>query len=343
MANQVAVMDLDKPTNIPSYLQAYQSETGKSLMVGGGAVGDRIGLKGSRFRLILNGQEEGIVEESFLDIIIVGASPRVSRIYYAGAFDPEAKEAPTCYSVDGDAPAEDVVHKQSVKCNICPKNQVGSRIAENGQKSKACSYFKRLAAVLPSDLEHVYRVEVKGMGLFGESKPAKGQFSLNDYAKKLNNRGVNPSTMITRMSFDTDSSVPKLLFGPAGPDAWVSQELMPTIADICNGDKVQEILNISMQTVDISGEEPAPAAPAEPAPKAPAVKAGPTIAKTQASASAPAAPAAPVVTSGPKAPSVRRVTGASSPTPVAAPPPTTSTPEDDDLASLIAKLTAEDE
>src|SRR5882672_7370044 len=109
-----ALINLDQPAGLPAHLQGFSSSAGQNMVVGGAAY-NRIGLKGSRFRLIVNGQEELIVEDNHLDVIIVGASPGVSRMFYEGVYDPAEKVAPTCYSADGVVPNADVIHKQSTK------------------------------------------------------------------------------------------------------------------------------------------------------------------------------------------------------------------------------------
>jgi len=259
-------------------------------MVVGGTAYNRIGLKGSRFRLIVNGQEELIVEDNFLDVIIVGASPGVSRMFYEGVYDPAEKVAPTCYSADGVVPNADVIHKQSTKCQLCPQNQIGSRVSDGGRKTRACGFFKRLAVVLPSDVNTLYRLEAKGMTIFAEGKPANNKFSLAEYGKKLNTRGIDPSYLITRLTFNTDESVPVVLFSPM---RYLEANEAPLIADVVNGPEVPALLEITAQTVDLSGEAADPAQ-SNAAPAAPAVAAAPAVRPAAPVAAPPpvAAPAA---------------------------------------------------
>lgn len=312
-----ALINLDQPAGLPAHLQGLVSSAGQNMVVGGMAF-NRIGLKGSRFRLIMNGQEEMIIEDHFLDVIIVGASPGVSRLFYEGAWDPEVKTPPTCYSVDGTAPPMDLPTKQSLKCQTCVQNQIGSRIAEGGRKTRACGFFKRLAVVLPHDPTTLFRLEAKGMTIFSEGKANVNKFSLAEYGKKLNTRGIDPSWLITRLSFNTDESVPVVLFSPT---RYLEPDETAAIQELINSEQVNQILEISMQTVDLSGETanpeptnaPAPAQAAAQAP--PPVAAAPVATPPPVAAPAPAA-AAPAVTRAPAvAPVVTRA-----PAPAASPP-----------------------
>lgn len=344
MSTDLAIK-MDGPNKLPAYLQNFTSSIGKDLAIGGGA-GNRIGLKGCRFRLVVNGEEEGVVEENFLDLIIVGATPAVSRIYYEEAWDADNKVSPTCYSKDGNTPEKDSKVIQSTACKTCPQNQVGSRISENGQKSKACSYFKRLAVVLPTDPNRIYKLDAKGMSIFGEGKPAQNKFSVQEYGKKLHTRGIDPCYIVTRFSFDTDESVPKLLLTP---QRYLEEGEVPIISDVVNGDEVKTLLDITVANIDTSTE----AAPAKedmqlPPPAKVEVK-GPTISKAApAAAETPSAPApakaGPTISKS-AAPVVKKIqTVSASAQPVVtkvAQPEAPASAEDEDLEALLAKLDAE--
>lgn len=354
MSQQLTVLNLDAPSSVPAYLQAFQSQIGKNIMVGG-ASRNRLGLKGNRFRIIVGGQEEGVVDDNFLDIVMVGAAEGVSRIYYADGFDPSVKQAPTCYSKKGDEPAADVSNKQSTKCATCPQNEKGSRVADGGAKVRACQFFKRLAVVLPSDPSRVYQLDCKSMSVFGESKPTANKFSMKEYGQKLSTRGIDPSMIVTRLSFDTDSSVPKLLFMPT---RYLDEAEAAAIQDVINGEEVKNILEITAQTVDLTAEKDLPEPTPEPTAgvQEPAKTAGPTITRA-----APAPQTAAPVAEAPKAtagPTVTRaapvVTRAAAPVvsrapaaqaapvaTVAAPAPTVVASSDDDLAALLAELDSE--
>jgi hypothetical protein len=214
--------------------------------------GNRIGLKGSRFRLIVAGIEEGVIEDNYLDTIILDAAPAVSRVFYAGAYKQGENVAPTCYSADGIVPNDDVKQKQSDKCATCPQNVKGSKIVD-GQKHKACAYFRRLVPMLAGDVieRRTYKLDVKAMGLFGEGTPTSK--NLNDYIKSLETRGVDIGTVVTRITFDLNSSTPKLLFSAF---RYVNPDELNAVKDLVGSDEVKRLAEVSMSTLDFSGEEP---------------------------------------------------------------------------------------
>lgn len=240
------------PMQLPAHLAGANFGVTTNLMEGMYSGGNRIGLKGSRFRLVVNGIEEGVIQEPYLDVIILGAAPAVSRVYYEGAYKAGENQPPTCYSADGVVPADDVKAKQSDKCMLCPMNAKGSKIVD-GQQFKACGYFRRVVIMLAGDTTEriVYKLDVKSGGLFGEG--TANEKNLNDYIKMIATRGVDAGAVVTRVSFDTDSSVPKLLFKAV---RFISEEEMHAVSDLVQSDEVIKLKTVSMSTLDVSHEEP---------------------------------------------------------------------------------------
>eukprot|EP00729_Bicosta_minor_P019763 gene19763-31784_t len=72
---------------------------------------------------------------------------RRSKVFYNSGFVEGSVAKPTCYSNDGIAPASDAEEPQSKKCNVCPHNQWGSRITENGGKAMRFVEEEELATV----------------------------------------------------------------------------------------------------------------------------------------------------------------------------------------------------
>jgi hypothetical protein len=281
MNNAMSLFDQPNP-QLPAYLGAFNSALGTDLALGGFS-GNRIGLKGSRFRLIVNGQEEAILETFNLDVIIVGAAPGVARIFFEGNYDPDGatKAHPVCYSSDGVTPGADVTNPQSLRCATCPQNEKGSKISDNGVKTKACNYFKRMMVTLVDDPEHrLFKLDGKAMTIFGEGVPAQNKFTLNEYAKKFSTRGLDPAHFVTRLSFDPDSSVPKLYFSPLRV---ITEDEAPWVMDLVNSEDVKAGVMITAITDASDAEQEAPGATV-PASSAPA--------PTKAPQAAPAAPTA---------------------------------------------------
>jgi hypothetical protein len=239
------------PMQLPAHLQGQGLGVGTARMAAIGDMRNRIGLKGNRFRQIIAGQEMGVWDENYLDVIIVGVVPTVSRIFYKDKFKQTGDNAPpTCFSVDNVAPPIDLPTRQSDKCALCPQNIKGSSISDDGHEGKACGYFRRLAVMLPGD-KTLYVIDIKAMGLFGESYKERGLFSLNDYAKFLNASGVDASNLVTRISFDTAQSVPKVMFKAA---RYITAEELMDVRAVADSGEVNEYLTINFKTIDISKE-----------------------------------------------------------------------------------------
>ena len=198
--------------NIPAYAQG---DSGLGDL--GGDSFPRLTFKGARFR-VKKGDDEQVLNDLTLDVIILAANPTVSRVYYEGAYDPDATGArPSCASADGEVPLATVAQPQSTACQSCPMNEKGSQISDDGGKRKACGYFHRLVIRMPKypDLGEVV-TEVKALSLFGPSFPDQNLLNFRMYADRLNSHQTMAHAVITQMSFDTNSSVPKVLFQPIG-------------------------------------------------------------------------------------------------------------------------------
>ena len=321
----------DQPADsLPAHLQGF-STTLTSDLVLGGLGRNRLGLKGGRFRLIVSGQEEAVLESTSLEVVIVGAAKGVGRIYYEGAYDADAKTHPLCYSADGVEPGADVTNPQSVKCATCPQNQKGSKITDDGTKTKACTYFKRLAIALVNDPQHrVFQLDGKAMTIFGQGEPAQNKFTLNEYAKRLNTRGRDVAHLVTKLSFDVNSSVPKLYFSPV---RLITEDEAPWVQDLVNSDETRTVVTITAITdaSDANSEEASPAPVAQPvATRGPAPV---TVAK--APTAAPKAATAPAAA--PK-PAVTIIKKAAAPAPVVVKEVSTGS---DDLDAFLAQLDSE--
>jgi hypothetical protein len=147
-----------------------------------------------------------------LDVIVVKAAPKVSRIFYAGSYDKDAAAAaPDCTSADGEKPDAGVKNKQSASCSMCANNIAGSG---NGQ-SRACRYQQRLAVVLANNPEgDVLQVTLPATSIFGKEEGEKRP--LQAYARYMaaQTPPVNLDAIVTRMKFDTKAESPKLIFAP---------------------------------------------------------------------------------------------------------------------------------
>lgn len=211
MANEVATIDLN---TLPAHVRNKNSSTMQAMAGGmaGGGFGNRISLRGSRFRLIQNGSDLGALPNPTLDVVVFAMASAVQRFYYESAYEPGMKEAPTCFSVDGKTPSDESPKKQSAVCATCAQNVKGSARQGGG---KACAYKKRVVVLSPDDLEGAaYALDVNGQSMFGEQQENQNRFSFKGYYEKLSVHGVDIAAIVTRLSFDDAASVPKLHFSP---------------------------------------------------------------------------------------------------------------------------------
>jgi hypothetical protein len=162
------------------------------------------------FKRIVNGEQIGNAVRGEINVIIVGALPKVSRIYYREKFDPN-KEAtlPNCWSNLGDKPEAAAGDKQHDNCADCPQNIKGS--GDNG--GKACRYQRRISVMVEGDSSgDVYQFNVPAKSLFGKGTGNVHPFE--SYVKFLIANGESPDNVVTNISFDANADTMELLFTP---------------------------------------------------------------------------------------------------------------------------------
>lgn len=290
----------------------------------------RISIKASRFRIV-EGDTETVLESTALDVVIVGANPRLSKTWYAKAWDKDVEPTgPDCFSLDGVGPDPEAEAPQNDMCASCPQNAWGSKITPSGQQIKACSDNKRLAVVAADDASGpVYLLSVTPAALKG----------LNQYQKELSVRGIPPEIVKTRVSFDTDASFPKLKFTFGG---FLDADTQQVVDTLFGTDQVKEITGETLRT---PVAVPKLAAPAPVAPK-PAVKAAAPV-EEPAPAPAPAQAAAPKRGFGASKPAAAAPAAApakaAKAAPVAAAPATDAASSlADEIAALVGEVDADD-
>jgi len=203
---------LDPKATIPAHLKQGVDELTKSLM-GGGIGSKRISIRGSVFRMIVDGQEVAKNEERSMDVVIVNGAEFTSRSYYAGTYQEGQNAGPDCWSNDGKTPDARSENPQGTSCATCPMNIAGS-----GQgNSRACRYIRRLAVVMGNDVENsdVYQLVLPAQSIFG--KAVDGKMPFEQYVRFLAGHNLSIRSVVTRMSFDTNSATPKLTFRAVSP------------------------------------------------------------------------------------------------------------------------------
>ena len=207
MSNELAMLG----QGLPSYLKELQLDaTTKSLMGSGGTGGiKRISIRGGVWRMMVSGKEVAKNEDRTMNVVIVAASPKVSRTFYASSYQEGEIKAPDCWSADGEVPDAKASDPQSKRCIDCVQNTKGSGQGD----SRACRYSQRLAVTLANDIGgEVMQLTLPASSIFGAGEP--GKWPLQTYAKMIGSKGVPITAVVTEMRFDTDSATPKLTFKP---------------------------------------------------------------------------------------------------------------------------------
>jgi hypothetical protein len=258
------------PAQVPAFARNNElSDTARALAGGVGGGGKSISIKGGVFRLVAGGKEIAAVEDRYLDVVIVKAAPKNSRVFYEGAYDKDAPAtAPACWSNDGELPDPSAKSKQGVNCATCPQNQAGS-----GQgNSRACRYQRRIAVVLANDVGgDVLRMVVPAASIFGKEEGDKRP--LQAYARYLavQSPPINPEQVVTRMRFDTSAESPKLFFQPM---RWLTNDEYASVKEKAESPEAASAVVMT--------------AMAETKPAAPALPGKPPVAEVEEDAPAPA-------------------------------------------------------
>ena len=228
----------------------------------GGADFPRISIKGSRFRIVEGGAET-VLEDTKLSVIIVGANPRVSKSFYAKQWTPDAEpSSPDCFSMIGLRPHPDSTEPQHDTCAGCPMDAWGSKITPMGTKIKACADQKRLAVVASNDPSGpIYLLQI----------PPASLTSLTAYQREMTMRAIPIEAVKTVISFDTNTSYPKVTFKYGG---FLDEGEYAAVENLFGSETV----------LDITGERDAGSA----AEAAPAAKPKPNLVAEKPKAAAPA-------------------------------------------------------
>jgi len=256
MSNALATVPAHIAARIAARQQAGTKSAVTSAIIGEGGSGGipRISIKAGRYRLVEDGVETtvGIT----LDTIVVGANPRVSKVFYGQAYDAAAENVrPSCFSNDGLKPDAAVESPVSNSCANCPNNQLGSKILPSGAKSKMCADQRHLAVVAAADPTKVYSLTV----------PVSGMKAMREYFKDLDNYGLIPEEVITQLGFDDQASYPKITFKQNG---FVSEKAAARVDVLANSDESK----VATRQLSPQNASPALSAPAaKPAISAPAV------------------------------------------------------------------------
>jgi len=248
MSKELAMLDM----SLPAHLQSLElDDTTKALMGSGGGGSKRISIEGGVWRLLVNGKEIAQKEERNLNVVVVAASSKVARTYYAGTYKKGVSAPPDCWSANGDYPDKSVEAPQSTGCANCPQNIKGSGQGDG----RACRFSQRIAVVLDNDIGgDVFQLVLPSTSIFGEGEA--GKWPLQMYAKMIGAKGVPITAVVTEMRFDTASSTPKITFKPV---RFLETNEISTAID--QGKSTEAIKAITMTVAKVDKDAPKLEAP----------------------------------------------------------------------------------
>lgn len=223
----------------------------------GTAPGTRYVLKfaGSRFAVKQGGETVQQIQGNQYPIIIMGGASNYQRRYYEGTYDPSKKAAaPDCWSANGVEPHHTVAEPQNDKCQTCRWAAKNSRIV-NGRGTRACRLLKTLAIIpvepIPGHETAVIQADIASMSIWGseatmtdpQSKEAVlVGYPYQQFAERIEGNQKRTFEIITMLSFDVNSTVPRPVFRPV---ALVEKypELVARVNAAMNNSELEAIIN----------------------------------------------------------------------------------------------------
>lgn len=228
-----------------------------TLAVAGGATkgNKRISIEGRVFRKIVGGKEQSVNTDNSMNVVFVKLAHDASRTFYASSYKKGVKLAPSCWSNDSKTPDPEVKTPAASSCAECPNSVKGSG---QGGQGTACRLSWRTAVVLPNDpAGDVYQLVLPATSAFG--KEENGRWPFRPYIQMLANNNVSAGRVITKMEFDINSPVPRLLFSPVGA---VPAEARETIVRQSKTPAAENAVKLTVYKTDAESEEsPAEAVP----------------------------------------------------------------------------------
>ena len=222
-----------------------------TLAVAGASVrsNKRISIEGRVFRKIVGGKEQSVNTNNEMPIIFVKMAHDASRTFYKSTYKKGVKIAPACWSSDSKTPDADVTNPPASSCAECPNSVKGSG---QGGQGTACRLSWRTAVVLPNDPSgDVYQLVLPATSAFG--KEENGRWPFRPYIQMLANNNVSAGRVVTKMQFDINSPVPRLLFSP---EAAVPPEMRDIIARQGKSPAAENAVKLTVYKADADGAEP---------------------------------------------------------------------------------------
>jgi hypothetical protein len=202
------------------------------------------------FKRIVGGEQIGKAIRGEFNAIIVAMLPKVSRTFYAGKYDPNAKPTlPDCWSNNGDTPEAKSPNRQAANCANCKNNIEGS--GENG-KGKACRFQRRVALLLEGDVSgDTYQFNIPAKSLFGKGNGITHPFE--SYVRFLAANEESVDYVVTNIAYNLDADTMQLQFTPVRPITDAEYELvLAAQADPAT----QRLVQLTVSEADGATEKP---------------------------------------------------------------------------------------
>ena len=225
-----------------------------TLAVAGGATkgNKRISIEGRVFRKIVGGKEQSVNTDNSMNVVIVKMAHEASRTYYNQSYKKGVKLSPACWSNDSKTPDAEVASPCAATCAECPNSVKGSG---QGGTGSACRLSWRIAVVLPNDPSgDVYQLVLPATSAFGKEEGGKWPF--RPYIQMLANNNVSAGRIVTKMQFDINSPVPRLLFAPVSA---VPEDVRDVIARQGKTPAAENAIRLTVYKTDGGSETEAPA------------------------------------------------------------------------------------
>lgn len=241
------IIPFDSSDKLPSYANQYEGAN-NDLTQGVGPGYARLSIKGKTWALV-RGDERTVLMNpkdpdspaSYIGVVIVKASPHLSRTFYEKGYEEGGSTGqPDCSSVDGIHPDAGVPSPQAKSCSACAHAVYGT--GQNG-KGFRCPNHRRLVVAKPGeyDEEQLMLLNVPG----GSLK------NLREFAKKLDARKVGYDMVLTKLTFEAEEATPKIVFTPMG---FLPEEHYNSVKAAAGGATVQSILG-APEAVDMGTED----------------------------------------------------------------------------------------
>lgn len=277
-----AIIPFESNSNLPSFIDTSAASSAASLANFGTSMGFPVLSIKSKVFTLKRGDEKTLITKpgeddpaSSIEVVILGAGPagnNNAKVYYGKGYTEGSDDKPLCSSADGISPLSDSEKPQAKKCALCPHNQFGSRITEDGKQAKMCQDSKRLAIAAVGSMNDPMLLRV----------PATSLKALRELNSTLSKRGLTDSLpVIVKVGFDYSVSHPALTFKPIG---FVDQQTYFEAKQESTGDTVQMIIGAKTFSAPVADdfesvpapeyveEKPAPKKEAAPKKEKPAAK-----------------------------------------------------------------------